>query len=114
LPALGSGPTTQERFDISDADMDQVIALAGQGDLTGAHTAFFYGDARVHDYTHDIDGPLRKSNNSLAKELCNAVAQMEAEFAFRGEAATIAALADGVRDLLRQAAREMGFTPAER
>jgi hypothetical protein len=113
LPALGSGPISQERFDKSDADMDQAITLAGRGDVLGAHTAFFYGDALVHDYTHDIDGPLRERNEDLAKALCNRVAQIEAEFAFRGQSATIAAQAEDIRNLLRQAAREMGFRHAE-
>jgi hypothetical protein len=106
LPALGSGQITKEKFDTVDAGMDRVIPLAAEGDVIGAQVVFF---SEVHDFTHDVDGPLRDSNDDLAKGLCKAVAQIEAEFAFGGEAATIAEEAEGIRDLLRRTAAEMGF-----
>jgi hypothetical protein len=106
LPALGSGQVNEEQFDTVDAGMDQVIRLAAEGDVIGAQVVFL---SEVHDFTHDADAPLRDSNDDLAKALCNAVAQIEAEFAFGGEGVTIAEEAEGIRDLLRQAAAEMGF-----
>ncbi|MEE8386856.1 MAG: hypothetical protein V3S01_13155, partial [Dehalococcoidia bacterium] len=106
LPALGSGQITKEQFDTVDAGMDLVISLAAEGDVSRAQEAFF---SVVHDFTHDVDGPLRDSNDDLAKRLCKAVAQIETEFAFGGEAATIAEESESIRDLLRQAAAEMGF-----
>ncbi len=111
LPALGSGQVNEEQFNMADAASDLVIRLADEGDVDGAYIAFFPG---VHDLTHNVDGPLRDSNDDLAIRLCIAVAQIEAEFAFGGEAATVAEEAEGIRDLLRQAAAELGFAPGER
>ncbi len=111
LPALGSGQINEEKFNTVDGGMDLVIRLAAAGDVSRAQVAFF---SVVHDFTHDVDGPLRDSNDNLAIRLCKAVAQIEAEFAFGGEAATVAEEAEGIRDLLRQAAAEMGFAPGER
>ena len=106
LPALGSGLVNEEQFDTADASINRVIRLADEGDLDGAQIAFF---PAVHDLTHNVDGPLRDSNDDLAKRLCKAVAQIEAEFAFGGEAATVAEEAVGIRELLRETAAELGF-----
>jgi hypothetical protein len=111
LAAIGSGQIGQEQFDSADAGMEQVIALAQQGDVDGAQVAFF---SKVHNFTHDVDQPLRDKNEESAKGLCRAVVQIEAEFAFGGEAPTVAAEAEGIRDLLGQAAEELGFAPRGR
>lgn len=111
LLAIGSGQVSQEQFDTADAGMEQVITLAQRGDVDGAQLAFF---SEVHNFTHNVDSPLRDKNEELAKKLCRAVVQIEAEFAFSGEAPTVAAEAEGIRDLLGQATAELGFVPRGR
>ncbi len=104
LAPLGQGPITKQYFEVVAADIDSVISAAEQGDVDGAYVAFFPG---LHGLTHNVDGPLRDSNDDLATALCIAVAQIEAEFAFGGEAATIAEEAESIRELLRQVAAEL-------
>jgi len=86
--------------------MEKTITLLGQGDMDGARDAFYI---QVHGFTHNVDGPLRAQDDSLAKKLCRTVVQLEADFGFREDATTTGEHARGVRDLLRQAATELGF-----
>lgn len=106
LPPLGSGEISEEHFDMADAGMDRVIVLARAGDIAAASSIFA---SQVHDFTHDVDAPLRERDEDLAKRLCNAVAAVEALFAYRGGAAEIAQRAEEVRGLLREAAAGFGF-----
>ncbi len=108
LPPLSPGPIGKQDFDMARAGMEGVIGIANQGDIASARNAFFL---RVHDFTHNVDGPLRAKDDGLAKELCRAVAQIEVEFLSPTprEAATIAEHAQGIRELLRQAAAVLGF-----
>lgn len=106
LPPLVGRPITGETFAAMDAGMEQVRELAEGGDISGAHRTFF---TQVHDFTHDLDAPLRERDAELAKRLCAVVAQIEAEFAFGSDAAAIADYAGRVQALLRDAAAELGY-----
>ena len=108
LPPLSPGAVGKRDFDMAHDGMERVIGMANQGDIASARNAFFL---RVHDFTHNVDGPLRAKDDGLAKALCRAVAQIEVEFlsSTPREAATIAEHAEGIRDLLRQAAAALGF-----
>ncbi len=58
--------------------MTRVISAASSHDLQVAEIAFF-GDVR--DFLHDIDGPLRSVDETLARQLCDAGGSLEEAFA---------------------------------
>ncbi|TET95794.1 MAG: hypothetical protein E3J29_06300 [Dehalococcoidia bacterium] len=107
LAPLGESEISQLGFQTEDADLARVIEAAEAGDLQAAQEAFF-GD--VHDFTHDVDQPLREVDEELAKELCEAVMTLEEElFATDPSTDAIAKHATRIRDLLRDAAEALGY-----
>jgi hypothetical protein len=89
--------------------MARVIQAASVGSLEAAESAFF-GD--IHNFTHNVDEPLRQVNEELAKELCEAVIRLEEELpplSAQPSADRIAMEATSIRELLQDAAEALGY-----
>jgi hypothetical protein len=110
LPALGSSGMSQLAFQNEDAGLSKVIEAASSGDADAAEKAFLYdNEGEVHNFTHNVDPPLRRVDEKLAKELCKSVTQIEEEFLVDRRADRIALQAMRVRELIRDAAEALGY-----
>ncbi len=111
LAPRGESDISQIAFQAEDASLAGVIEAASAGDLQAAQEAFF-GD--VHNFTHDVDQPLREVDEELAEELCQAVNRIEEELTVNQRVDRVATEAARVRDLLRDAAVALGYArPSE-
>ncbi|HEY5640078.1 MAG TPA: hypothetical protein VIW01_08505 [Dehalococcoidia bacterium] len=110
LSPLESSEITADAFANEEAALTRVISMLTLGDRPGAEAAFF---GPVHNFTHNVDPPLRERDEDAAKELCEAVIEMENGFATNASTATIAAQIDLVRTLLRDAAETLGYPRPE-
>jgi hypothetical protein len=105
LPALGPSDISAAGFTAEDAALTQVIDMLRAGDRAGAEAAF-YGP--THNFTHGVDPPLREVDEDAARELCEAVYDLEESF-ISAPSPTVAADLELVRDLLRDAAESLGY-----
>lgn len=106
LPPRGESEISQTGFQAEDAGLTSVIDAASAGDLLAAHNAFF-GDVRV--FTYDVDQPLRDVDEGLAKELCEAVNEVEEEITVNQRADRVAIETTRVRELIGDAAEALGY-----
>ncbi len=106
LAPLDGGEIDAQAFAAEDEALTRVISMLTLGDRQGAEAAFF---GPVHAFTHNVDPPLRDRDEDAAKELCEAVLDMENSLATNAPSATIAAQIDLVRELLRDAAETLGY-----
>ena len=106
LAALDGGDLSAAAFVDEEAALTRVIDTLTLGDRPGAEATFF---GPVHAFTHNVDPPLREIDKDAAKELCEAVIEMENGFSTFAPTATIAAQIDLVRSLLRDAAETLGY-----
>ncbi len=106
LVALGQSEISQMGFQAEDAGLARVAQAATAGNLEAAESAFF-GD--VHSFTHNVDPPLREVNEELAKELCEMIIEIEEELAIGRRVSVIAGQATRIRELVQDAAEELGF-----
>jgi len=106
LAALDGVDISAEAFVGEEDALTRVISMLNLGDRTGAEATFF---GPVHAFTHNVDPPLRERDEDAAKELCEAVIEMETGFSTNAPPATIAAQIDLVRTLLRDAAETLGY-----
>jgi hypothetical protein len=106
LAALDGGDINAQAFAAEEDALTRVISMLTLGDRPGAEAIFF---GPVHAFTHNVDPPLRERDEDAAKELCEAVVEMENGFSTKAPTATIAAQIDLVRTLLRDAAETLGY-----
>ena len=106
LVALGQSEISQMGFQAEDAGLARVVQAATAGNLEAAESAFF-GD--VHDFTHNVDEPLREVDEALAKQLCQEITEIEEELALDRRPSVIARQATRIRELLQDAAEALGF-----
>jgi hypothetical protein len=106
LASLGQSEISQMGFQTEDVGLTRMIQAAQAGDLDGVQSAFF-GD--VHNFTHNVDAPLREADEELAKELCEEIIKIEDEFVIDRRLSVIAGQATRIRELLRDAAEALGF-----
>ena len=106
LPPLGRSDISQAGFQAEDAGLAKVIQAASAGNLPAAEDAFF-GD--VHNFTHNVDVPLRPVDEELARDLCETVIHIEEELAIDRRVDVIASDAARIRALLRDAAEALGY-----
>lgn len=106
LPPLGRSDISQAGFQAEDAGLAKVIQAASAGNLPAAEDAFF-GD--VHNFTHNVDQPLRPVDEELARDLCESVIHIEEELAIDRRVDVIASDAARIRALLRDAAEALGY-----
>ena len=106
LVAIGQSEISQMGFQAEDAGLARVVQAATAGNLEAAESAFF-GD--VHNFTHNVDAPLREVDEGLARQLCQEVTEIEEELALDRRVSVIARQATRIRELLRDAAEALGF-----
>ncbi len=106
LAPLGDSEISQMGFQAEDAGLARVVQAATAGNLEAAESAFF-GD--VHNFTHNVDAPLREVDEELAIELCEEITEIEEELAFGRRLSFIAGQATRIRELLQDAAEALGF-----
>lgn len=106
LAPLDGGEIDAQAFDAEDEALGRVVGMLNLGDREGAEAAFF---GPVHAFTHNVDQPLRERDEDAAKELCEAVLDMENALATNAPSATVAAQIGLVRELLRDAAETLGY-----
>ncbi|MFQ5879060.1 MAG: hypothetical protein ACE5IZ_02655 [Dehalococcoidia bacterium] len=107
LAPLGLSEMTAAEFKAVDRGLADVAAAARVGSVAGAERAFF---GPVHNFTHNVDPPLRERNPELAKQVCERVLSLEQEFDVGRRPEQIAAAAEDIRQFLRRAAQDMGFS----
>ena len=103
---LGESEVSQLGFQTEEVGLTRVVQAATVGNLQAAEAAFF-GD--VHNFTHNVDPPIREVNEELAKELCEAVIDIEDALVPPVDIGSVAAGATRIRELLRDAAEALGF-----
>lgn len=106
LPPLGRSDISQAGFQAEDVGLTRVIQAASAGNLPAAEDAFF-GD--VHNFTHNVDPPLRPIDEEMARDLCETVIHIEEELAIDRRVDVIASDAARIRALLRDAAEALGY-----
>ena len=106
LVSLGQSEISQMGFQAEDAGLARVAQAATAGNLEAAESAFF-GD--VHNFTHNVDAPLREADKELAIELCEEITKIEEELAFGRRVSVIAGQATRIRELVQDAAEALGF-----
>lgn len=106
LPPLGVSEISQAAFDQEVESLERVIGFLNTGDRAGADAAF-YGD--THGFTHNIDPPVRRQDQALAKNLCQVVLDVEEALFESGSTASIALLMTDLRDLIQDAAVALGY-----
>ncbi len=106
LLPLGNSEVSEQAFQDEDAALGRVLALLNSGDVAGAESAFF---GPIHNFTHNVDPPIRERNEERAKDLCRAVIDLEDSLAFDAGAVKISFDLQKVRDLLRDAAQTLGY-----
>ena len=106
LASLGQSEISQMGFQAEDAGLARVALAATAGNLEAAESAFF-GD--VHNFTHNVDAPLREVDEDLAIKLCEEITKIEEELAFGRRVSVIAGQATRIRELVQDAAEALGF-----
>jgi hypothetical protein len=106
LPPRGVSDISESGFQAQDAGLTRVIEAASEGNLEATQDAFF---GEVHDFTRDVDQPLREVDEELAKDLCQVVNRVEEELAVNQRPDEVAAEARRIRGLLRRAAEALGY-----
>ncbi len=108
LPPLGDSDISQLGFQTEDVGLTRVIQAASVGNLESATEVWYDNDSEVHNFTHNVDAPLREADEELAKGLCEAVIRFEDEL-ISERLSRIATEATRLRELLRDAAEALGF-----
>ena len=110
LPPLADSDISQLGFQTQDVGLTRMAEATSVGNLDSATEVWYDNDSELHNFTHDVDAPLREADEELAKELCEAVIRFEDEL-ISERVGRVATEAIRVRDLLRDAAEALGFAP---
>jgi hypothetical protein len=106
----GESVISQTDFQTEDAGLTVVIDAARAGNIQAVNDAYYANNSEIHSFTYDVDQSLREENEELAKELCEAVIELEEEL-LDAQPSTDVILVDAwrVRFLLRAAAEALGY-----
>ncbi len=106
----GESEISQTGFQTEVAGLTGVIDAARTGNIQAVNDAFYANNSEIHNFTYNIDQRLREENEKLAKELCEAVIELEEELVV-AQPSTDVILVDAwrVRYLLREAAEALGY-----
>lgn len=107
LAPLGSSEISERAFQDEDAAIGRILTMLASGDVQGAESAFF---GPVHNFTHNVDPPVRQQDERLAKDLCQAVIRLEDSLALRAGAVQVGMDLQNVRNLLRDASQALGYS----
>ncbi len=110
LAPLGESEISQTGFQTGDAGLTGVIDAARAGNLQAVNDVFYANNSEIHNFTYNVDQRLREEDEKLAKELCEAVIELEEELLV-AQPSTDVILVDAwrVRFLLRDAAEALGY-----
>ena len=107
LAPLGDeSPLSSEAFQQEETALSLVIQRAAAGDRSGAESAF-YGD--VHNFTHNVDKPLREKDGKLGKDLCHSVLDLEEALTSEISPVNLSTRVQRVRAILSDAAVALGY-----
>lgn len=107
LAPLGDeSPLPSAAFQSEDSSLGLVVDRASSGDRAGAESAF-YGS--VHNFTHNVDKPLRDKDAALGKDLCHAVLDLEEALTSDISPLDLSTKVERVRQILRDAAVALGY-----
>jgi hypothetical protein len=106
LVPLGSSQISAEAFQQEDEGLARVIEALERNDRAGADAAF-YGP--VHNFTHNVDPPLRAEDPDAAKALCEEVLEIEEELVVSGSNEDVLESVIAIRQILREAAVTLGY-----
>ena len=109
LPPLGDSDISQLGFQTEDIGLTRMAEVTSAGNLDSATEFWYDNDSELHNFTHNVDAPLREADKELAKELCEAVISIEEELALDRRPSVVARQATRIRDILRDAAEALGF-----
>ncbi len=106
----GKSEISQTSFQTEDSGLTAVIDAARAGDVQAVNDAYYANNSEIHHFTYNIDQRLREENEKLAKDLCEAVIELEEEL-LSALPSTDVLLVDAwrVRYLLRDAAEALGY-----
>jgi hypothetical protein len=114
VPPLSGQAVTDDRIALAAASLNEMVGAAEINNIERARTVWLTSDA--HNLTHDIDGPLRKVSDEMARSLCQDVIALENVMvgqivpeAVVERAGAVAAALHSARAALRESA---GDTPA--
>lgn len=109
LKPLGNSPdATAEGFAETDTGLGRLIGFLQQNDMNAANT-LFYGP--THNFMHTAEPVIREKDETLGKNLCEAVIQFETDFDAPGgtNPAILANEVTTIRNYLRDGAVALGF-----
>ena len=107
LAPLGEeSPLSSQAFQEEDTALALVVERAAANDRAGAESAF-YGD--VHNFTHNVDKPLRERDAELGKDLCHAVIDLEEALTSEISPLNLSTRVQRVREILAEASVALGY-----
>lgn len=110
LAPLSDSKISQLAFEAEDVGLARVIEAASAGNAAAAEQAFSYANGgEIRNFTHNVDAPLREVDEELAKELCEAVIEIEEAFLSDRRPDRVAMEATRLRETMRDAAEAMGY-----
>jgi hypothetical protein len=109
LKPIGDAPAADAAgFQEADTGLGRLVASLQQGDLNTANALFF---GRPHNFMHTAEPAIREKDETLGKNLCEAVIKFETDFDTSG-ATNLSLLVNEVttiREYLRDGAEVLGF-----
>lgn len=99
-------PLSSQALQQEETALSLVVQRAASGDRAGAEGAF-YGD--VHNFTHNVDKPLREKDARLGKELCHSVLDLEEALTSEISPVNLSTRVQRVRTILSDASVALGF-----
>lgn len=110
LLPLSESEISQMDFQAGDAGLAKVVEAASRGNVETASEAFYANNSEIHNFTRGVDQPLREVDQEMAKDLCEAAADLGEEFvAAEPKADAITTTAIRLRDLVGDAAEALGY-----
>lgn len=106
LDPLGTSEISQDAFDEEYEALTRVINFLSAGDRAGAEGAF-YGP--VHNFTHNVDPPVRQQDEELARNICEVVLEVEDALLETTSTMSLVAMMTELRDLIAEAAVVLGY-----
>jgi hypothetical protein len=106
LAAITTDQLTAQRLQAAIDELHKAATFAQNGNQNDAQAAFV-GDP--HNLSHDIDGPLRTTDNSLAVKLCQSIVAIELHLGDKYDAQIMQTEATTAADLIQQAGQALGI-----
>jgi hypothetical protein len=103
---LGASDLTEAGYLADDESLAAVERLLAAGRVAEAESSFYL---RSHAFAHDADAGIRERNEQTAKDLCEAVRTMEADFEVPQQPGALVSDVRRVRAYLAQGAQALGY-----